>query len=296
MNSAPSGTYPLLRTSAIKAIMILLVISLGGLFVVSAIGLVLLSPMTTRLMRVLSVLQDVIVFVLPPAIMAVMVSSKPGRLLEIDRTPPAGWVLMAILALLVSTPAMNFIIELNENLSFPSWLENMEQGMRAAEESARKSAMILMGGTSVADLVMGILIIGVLAGISEEIYFRGAILGCLLHSRMNKHAAIWVTAVIFSLFHFQVFGFFPRVILGGFFGYLTWWTGSIWVAAIVHVINNSIVVTVEWMSRCGYLDYDINAAGTSSIALVLGSIILTAGIIRASLKRLERHNNTGREA
>ncbi len=294
MNTSIHSTgTPLLRVNPLKALVILLIATLVCVLIVSGIaGIMMPEVLTTRYMRVLAVLQDVFVFILPAAIMAVMVSTDPDRLLEIDRRPSTLWSLMGILALLTATPAMNLIVEWNEGIHLPQALSGVEEWFRTSENAAEESVKILMGGTKVSDLIMGILIIGVLAGVSEEIFFRGAILGALMQSRLNKHVAIWLTAVIFSVCHFQFFGFVPRVLLGAYFGYIVWWTGSVWVAAIIHAFNNSLIVTAEWLTRTGVIDYDINHAGTSSIALVIGSIILTAGVLRASLKHLGKKKET----
>ncbi len=279
----------LLRTSPLRAIVMLFLIAIGCMFIMSLAAMLFMrDPVTTRFMRIFAVMQDVIVFILPPAIVAVLCSTAPGKLLEIERKPSALWAIMAVLILLASTPAMNFIVEWNENLSFPESLSGLQEMMRTAEDSAKASIELLMGGTAISDLIMSLLIIGILAAVSEEIFFRGALLGCMVQSRMNRHLAIWLTAVIFSLFHFQFFGFVPRILLGAFFGYLTVWSGSIWVAVIVHAINNSIIVVAEWLARGGHLDFDINSAGTSSLTLILGSVILTAGLIRISLKYLNK--------
>ncbi|MDE6177435.1 MAG: CPBP family intramembrane metalloprotease, partial [Paramuribaculum sp.] len=95
-------------------------------------------------------------------------------------------------------------------------------------------------------LIISVIIIGVLAGVSEELFFRGTLQRLLITRPMPPHIAIWLTAVIFSLVHFQFFGFVPRVLLGAFFGYLAWWSGSVWLPAIIHAVNNSVVVITEF--------------------------------------------------
>lgn len=70
----------------------------------------------------------------------------------------------------------------------------------------------------------------------------------MMSTRLNVHVTIWVVAVIFSLFHFQFFGFMPRLLLGAYFGYLLVWSRSLWVPVLVHVFNNSLVVFSTWHS------------------------------------------------
>ena len=282
-------TYPniQLRTKWPKAIAMLFLIALGMLILATVVGGLLLSGgMTTARLRIFATLQDVLVFIAPAVLTAVAVSNRPAELLGITKAPGLLAVLLSILALLVATPAMNALVSWNESIQFPEWMKGVELFMKQSEEASRHSVEILLGGTTTGDLISGLLIVGVLAGFSEEIFFRGGLMRLLRASGMNIHCAIWLTAVIFSTFHFQFYGFFPRVLLGAFFGYLFVWSGSLWLPAIIHAVNNSIVVTASWVNRCGYTDYDINTAGNHDMILILGSVILTLGVIRVMKKHL----------
>ena len=53
---------------------------------------------------------------------------------------------------------------------------------------------------------------------------------------------IWTAAILFSAFHLQFYGFFPRMLLGAYFGYLLYWSHSIWLPIFAHFINNAIAV------------------------------------------------------
>jgi hypothetical protein len=65
----------------------------------------------------------------------------------------------------------------------------------------------------------------------------------------NAHAAIWVTAFIFSAMHMEFFGFVPRLLLGALLGYLVRWSGSLWLPILAHALNNSLVVICLWIEQ-----------------------------------------------
>lgn len=90
---------------------------------------------------------------------------------------------------------------------------------------------------------MNILIIAIMAGIGEELLFRGVLQKILINWTRNTHVGILCAAIIFSAIHFQFFGFFPRMILGMVLGYLYVWSKSIWVPIIAHALNNALTVT-----------------------------------------------------
>ena len=121
-----------------------------------------------------------------------------------------------------------------------------------------------------------------MAGLSEEILFRGTLQQLFLSSGLNRHLAIWITSIIFSAIHMQFFGFVPRLLLGAYFGYLLWWSRSLWLPVIIHAFNNSIVVYSTWKSgeiSEGGGDSSIDQWGLDSPMLILASAILTVFII-----------------
>ena len=284
-NSSPSPMDE--RPSLQKPSMALLL--LFALFAFFLILTPILSGLLGRLcskpeaaIRIAMVLQDMLVFILPAIVMAMVSTRLPARLLAIDRSPGAMTSIIALLTLMCSIPVMNLIVEWNSSLTLPESMSGFEQLMRELEENAQAVTDSLMAGASVPSLIISILIVGVFAGFGEELFFRGAMQRVMSASRLNMHVVIWTVALVFSLLHFQFYGFVPRMLLGAYFGYLLWWSGSLWVPVIVHTFNNSLVVFNNWYTlnypESG-IDADKIGAGfetTGEISLVIISLILTA--------------------
>ena len=130
----------------------------------------------------------------------------------------------------------------------PDALSGLEKSLKALEDSNKEQINILLGEPTIGSLIMSVLIIGLLTGLGEELFFRGTLQNIFRTRPMNPHSAIWITAIIFSALHFQFYGFIPRVLLGAFFGYLILWSGSIWLPIFAHALNNSLVVITSWIS------------------------------------------------
>ena len=130
---------------------------------------------------------------------------------------------------------------------FRSSLSAFENVARALEDAAFTTMKNLLANDSVAALAVNILIVGVLAGISEELLFRGCFQRLLTTGGVNKHLAVWIVAICFSAMHFQIFGFVPRTLLGAYFGYLLLWTRSLWVPVAAHILNNVMFVISAWL-------------------------------------------------
>lgn len=183
--------------------------------------------------------QNLLTFILPVVIAVVFITPTPLSFLQVNSFPSAKALLMTLALYLVMTPAMNYMVEWNASVSLPESLSGLETWMRNAEDAA---AVVTDKILNENNILLSILLVGVLTGISEEVLFRGGLQRILISRPMNVHIAIWVSAFIFSAIHFQFFGFFPRLILGAFFGYMAYWSGSLWTAIIAHAINNSMVI------------------------------------------------------
>lgn len=231
-----------------------------------ALGLVaigLIGGASIERLRWAIVMQDLIIFMLPVAITAMIAAWHPWRFIGIAAKP--GWfgVVSTIFTLLIAIPAMNCVVAWNNDIHFPESLAQLESVLRTYEATA--SAMIdgLLGDGTITDLIVSVLVIGILTGIAEEWFFRGGLQSILLRKFGNPHVAIWVTAIVFSAIHMQFFGFFPRMLLGAFFGYLYWWSGSLWLAVIAHAFNNSLVVLDMWLTRKGVEMMSLNDIGSA---------------------------------
>lgn len=186
--------------------------------------------------------QNLLVFILPVVITSVFVAPKPMQFLELDKVPSLKSILMVILIFAVMTPALNYLVEWNQNISLPESMAGIEALMRNAENAATAvTDMILQEN----NIIVSILLVGCLTGVSEEVFFRGGLQRILLSRPMNVHLAIWLAAFVFSAMHFQFYGFFPRLIIGAFFGYMALWSGSLWVAIFAHALNNSTVIVAH---------------------------------------------------
>lgn len=234
-------------------------------------------------LRCAIVIQDIFLFILPVLLTMVIVSTIPMRITGIDRTVNYRIFIMIVFAAIVSIPAMNDIVALNEAIRFPESLHGIETVLRNSEDAAKATVERIMSGTSVADLIVSVLIMGVLTGFAEELFFRGGLQPLLCKLMRNRHFAVWATAFIFSAVHLQFFGFFPRLLMGAFFGYMVLWTGSIWASVFAHALNNSLVVINYWMLASGIIDYDVNGliydGSFYSIMVAVISVFATALMI-----------------
>ena len=187
--------------------------------------------------------------------------------------------MVMILVLLGGMIFNTLLIDWNANVQFPDFLTVLEEKMRAMEDSAMVLTKYITDFDSFSEFLMGILVIGVFAGLGEEFLFRGVIQPKLHLYTGNAHVGVWLTAFIFSAIHFQFFGFFPRVLLGAVFGYLYLYSGSLIYPIIAHILNNTVTVILVYMNKLGKVNFNIEETDEVSIPLaLLGLLILLIGL------------------
>lgn len=226
-----------------------------------------------------SAFQNIIGFAGTAIVCAVFLSHRPPEMLGVTRT--GTWLCIGGILLIyaVGLPFLNQVIWWNSQMHLPDTFVSFETTIRSWEENALTQTNIMLQGTSLTTLLLNILVIGIITGICEELVFRGTIQRIIASGPVGAHLSIWITAVIFSILHFQFFGFLPRVLLGAFFGYMFYWTGSVWMSATAHAINNSLYVLLAWLTNNGihtsaFESFGITTKGFPAIPCISLCLIL----------------------
>ncbi|WP_339867888.1 CPBP family intramembrane glutamic endopeptidase [uncultured Algoriphagus sp.] len=186
------------------------------------------------------------------------------------------------LVFLIAVGGMLFnglLVYWNSQLVLPEAFSGLEIWMQEMETQLMEMTKYLTDFQTIPELLMGILVIGILAGIGEEMFFRGLIQPKMHLYTGNGHAGVWVTAFIFSAIHLQFYGFLPRLFLGGMFGYLYYYSGSLTYPILAHILNNTVTVLMVYAANQGMIDFDMESTDTVSYpAAIIGLLVLVAGI------------------
>lgn len=258
-------------------------------------GIITHSGQTTVRLRIATVIQDIFMFIVPALVTAIMICRRPAEFLQIDRRPTLWLCILVISTVIAAVPAMNVIIKWNASMLLPESMAHAEQLMRTAEDKAAIFTQTLIGGTGTGSLIMALLIVGVLAAFSEEIFFRGTLQRLFLTSGVRIHLAVWITAIIFSAIHVQFFGFIPRLLLGAFFGYVVAWSGNLWLGVLAHFTNNALAAIAMTVAKTNSLANAISPAdmeiSASDLIFAGGSVAIVILLI-IGIRRLCRLSQT----
>ncbi len=194
--------------------------------------------------------------------------------------PKPAILLLVFISQLAFTPVNGYIQSLNEKMKLPSSLKALEDFMKSMEDSMADLTTFLTTFNSPLQFIAAFIVIAVIAGIGEELIFRGILQRKLLKAfGGNHHAAIWVAAAIFSAIHVQFYGFFPRMFLGAMFGYFYFWSGNIWVPMLAHIFNNGLAVIMLYLVKQKIVSPEIEKLDTVPLPIVICSLLIFSFLI-----------------
>ena len=291
---------------AMQLVYLLLFATIGGI-VFSVIGLIFYgflfgaggftsllntdaNTMDINFLRVIQISSSIGIFIAGPIAYAQVEKYKPFSYFHFNKPLGSSLMLMVFAIMLLGAPLLELIALLNQKMALPEFLKGVELWMRTKEEEAAALTKQLLTMKSFGDLGINLLMIAVIPAIGEELLFRGGLQNILARWFKNPHAAIWLTAIIFSAIHIQFFGFFPRMLLGALFGYLLLWGKNIWLPIFAHFMNNGMAVIMAFtMQKQGKSLDEINKAETFEFWGYLVSAIITLILLIAYYKQSKRN-------
>ena len=195
------------------------------------------SPIGDRnFMRATLLLNHIFSFVLPALATVIFVYKNLWvNYLRLDKKPMLESILLGIAWFVVSVPFIQLAYQLNQKLPLPQWMLNLENDTSNLLEG-------IIAQNNFYEIVINVFLIGVIPAIGEEMMFRGIIQQQIGRLLKNEHVVVWVSAAIFSAIHMQFQGFFARMLLGSLLGYMFFWTKSLWVPMVLHLLNNGVQV------------------------------------------------------
>ncbi|WP_199121265.1 CPBP family intramembrane glutamic endopeptidase [Pedobacter sp. ASV28] len=208
----------------------------------------------TGAFKILLTSQQLGLFLSPALFLGIVEGRKPHQFYGL-KIPKGNLLLLVAILSVCWMPIMGLVNELNQKMVFPDFLKGLEAWMRAMEDEGAKTTEAILKMKTITDLLVNLLVIAIVPAICEEFIFRGAIQRTLFRMIDNPHVAIWTAAIIFSTIHFQFYGFVPRMLLGAAFGYVYFWTGSLWYAIFAHFLNNAYAVFVAFYLQVNNLSY-----------------------------------------
>lgn len=268
-----------LKQSTGMRIFLFLIIFLIGTLIGAAVSALFVSGGDTG-MKIGQGVASIFMFVVPP-IVYYYITSKENRMqaLGLRRLSSPWWlIIVAVALMIVSIPVTTTLTTWNEGMHLGSAFSGIEKWMKELEETAQALTDKMTNVYTIGGLLLNLLVIALIPAVGEEMTFRGVIQQSLTR-RMNPHIAIILSAAIFSFFHFQFFGFLPRLFLGILLGYMFYITGSLWTSILMHFVNNGAAVTLYYLGNIGVIEDAEHWGETQNVWIIVASAVMTLGLI-----------------
>lgn len=237
------------------------------------------NPATVNALKLIQACYAIGGFLLPALLFPRSFEQNGITFSRANITPvPVMW-LLSLAIFISSVPLINQLVVWNEGFTFPPSLAHLEARFKAAELAAKQLTDAFLKTDATTGLLINLFVVAILPAVCEEFLFRGALMRFLLQCFYQKHLAIWFSAILFSLFHAQFYGFIPRMILGVLLGYMVWYSGSIWPGVLVHFINNALA-TLSSFYHWDETEYTwLQPTFTFPIVIVALSTVVTVALV-----------------
>ncbi len=222
-----------------------------------------------RILLIANTIGQFLALALPTYLLLRLHTSRPAAFVRL-RPPSSAMMALGVAGLVGLTPVVWWLGTVNEMIPLPDWIEQLEQ-----------SQVDLIEQVLVQDLgvVFSLFVMALTPAFCEELLFRGYVQR-QLERQFGVSSAIVVVGLLFGLFHFRFSQLIPLAVIGMYLAYLTWRTGSLWPAILVHFINNAFALMLGmYVSR--QPDMDLESIETMEVPVyvtLLGAAFF-AGIL-----------------
>ena len=225
-------------------------------------------------LKYFQIINQIGIFILPAIFYSYLDKRNVISTLKLNIKPKIITLIFASILIFISIPFVDWMISVNQSMKFPEFLGNLENWFRESEDQATALTELFLKVNTIGGLLFNIFMIGIMAAISEELLFRGVLLKLFAEWTKNIHLAVIFSAILFSAFHLQFYGFLPRFMLGVLLGYLFVWSKSIWVPIFIHFLNNTIAIIVSFLFNKGVISFGIESVESYDNSVYWGSILL----------------------
>lgn len=240
------------------------------LFMLDGGKLDLSQPEVISFMKYIQMVSQFAIFILPPVLFAFFVHRKIVDYLKLNSRFSFVQLLLSIFLIYVCLPFLSWIGTLNQQMVLPEFLAGVENWMKTTEAAASQQIMAFLNVKTFGAIFFNFIMIALIPGIGEELLFRGVLVRLFKKWFGNVHAAVIVSAILFSALHMQFYGFFPRFALGLILGYTFVWTSSLWVPIIIHFLNNATILMIYYINKTpDIMDQEIESIGASQNMYVI---------------------------
>lgn len=211
-------------------------------------------------------------FLVPPLVFAYLSTPRVKSYLGIKLPNNPLHIILAITMMLGAMPILLEIAGLIKNI-------NLGSANDAAQNKIEQITEALLDIKSAGQLVQVLLVMAVIPGIGEELFFRGVLLR-FGHQRAGRMVLpIIISSLIFAAVHGTPYNLVSIAIAGALLCLVYYWSGSLVTGMIAHMVYNGSQIYLSYVAKS---DESLNALTKSNhmppAILITGIIVFAVSI------------------
>lgn len=261
---------------------------IGGFFLYQIVGALLtvlifgldLESVPVNGLRLMTMAGQILFILLPALVFAKWIYSDVGKIIRIRKTT---WQEMGLftIGILILTPLLQTFLYI-QNFFLEEWakssgfINSLKTFFDTLNELVEKTYGNLLSASNIFEFVLVVLVVAVVPAVSEETMFRGFVQRSF-ELKLKPYLAIFITAVFFSGYHFNPYGFIPLFILGAYFGFAAFKSKTLIVPVVLHFLNNFSAVSIYHIFGDDELlksDVSVNSNELASYVLLLAGLTI----------------------
>ncbi len=181
-------------------------------------------------------------FMIPPVLFAYLSTPRVKEYLGIRMPKKPLHIILGITMMAGAMPILLEIAGLIKNL-------NLGTANDAAQNKIEQITEALLDIKSVGQLVQVLVVMAVIPGIAEELFFRGILLR-FGHQRAGKMVLpIIISSIIFAAVHDTPYNLVSIAIAGALLCLVYYWSGSLVTAMIAHMVYNGSQIYLSYAAK-----------------------------------------------
>lgn len=230
-------------------------------------------------------------FIMSSFVIMQIFQQNPWEYMRLNKMPSPKFIILGIVLFISFFPFVQQLLTWNSSW-MPEAKGSILQMFDDLEKQNNRMYELLLKNNQGYMIGVNLIVLALVPAIGEELFFRGILYRVFENWTGKRHAAVWLTSLLFAAIHFQIFKILPMAFLAGIFAYLLFFSNSLWLGIGLHFLNNALVVVAYALQQSGKQYEWLNQDYSFSIAVVIIGTIVGIGTFYYLFKNQE---NNGQE-
>lgn len=201
-------------------------------------------------LRLMTMAGQILFILLPALVFSKLIYEDVGKIIRL-RIPEWTEIILFVVGIGILTPLLQSYLYI-QNYYIEVWAKNSESINQlktffdSLNELVDKTYGNLLKASTIPELLLVVLVVAVVPAVSEEVMFRGFIQRSF-EIKIKAFIAAFLTAVFFSLYHFNPYGLIPLAVLGLYFGFAAYTSKTLLIPILLHFLNNFTAVILYYI-------------------------------------------------